>query len=295
MRVASVEIEGGDFSSRQSLEFGQITALWGMNDAGKSRTLATLAVLLKSGRVGDAQIAEMHLEVDDEEAETIALVALDGLREGASTSRSRDAQRGSPSTDGTRAEGGCRRSGVGGDRASDVGPPVLFNASGIHGSERASLAEAIAGDRVLRLVPVSPRGVNGLGWKAWWREMIPATPELLWTAGWPNPVQVPVSWPKAEEAIGEASRSIRALAVERAIDEAILPVTAEAARDRALEWLVAHAETRMPEFVTGNYRFSATFHGDSAAILAGRREESGEFQVEGLAQGFHLWVQLADS
>ena len=295
MRVVSIEIEGGDFSSRQSLEFGQITALWGMNDAGKSRTLATLAVLLKSGRVGDAQIAEMHLEVDDEEAETIALVALDGLR-----GRSVDLEvKGRPariSLDGTAPE---LREAV--EEAESAGTGLAtwvhlcLHASGIHGSERASLAEAIAGDRVLRLVPVSPRGVNGLGWKAWWREMIPATPELLWTAGWPNPVQVPVSWPKAEEAIGEASRSIGALAVERAIDEAILPVTAEAARDRALEWLVAHAETRMPEFVTGNYRFSATFHGDSAAILAGRREESGEFQVEGLAQGFHLWVRTRDS
>src|SRR4051812_5485896 len=81
MRVTSVEIEGGRFAGRQTLQIGDVTALWGVNDAGKSTTLTALALLLEGVEVRAGRVCGMLLEADADEADELATRSIDVLRE----------------------------------------------------------------------------------------------------------------------------------------------------------------------------------------------------------------------
>src|SRR4051794_21360912 len=81
MRVTSVEIEGGRFAGRQTLRLGEVTALWGVNDAGKSTTLATVALLLERDETRAGRVCGIVLEADADEADELATRSIDGLLE----------------------------------------------------------------------------------------------------------------------------------------------------------------------------------------------------------------------
>jgi ATPase subunit of ABC transporter with duplicated ATPase domains len=79
--MTGVEIEGGRFAGRQTLSLGDVTALWGVNDAGKSTTLATLALLLGGDAARAARVCGLLLEADTDEAEELAARSIDALME----------------------------------------------------------------------------------------------------------------------------------------------------------------------------------------------------------------------
>ena len=70
-------------------------------------------------------------------------------------------------------------------------------------------------------------------------------------------------------------------------------VTPEAAAAEAVAALLSYAERRMPRFVTDHYKVSATYKANGDVALFGTRGDGRPFPIARLAQGFHLWVQLA--
>jgi hypothetical protein len=324
MRVTSVEIEGGRFAGRQTLRLGEVTALWGVNDAGKSTTLATLALLLGGGDAHAGRVCGILLEADADEAEELASRSVDALTE----------------------EGELRFELDGGqlnitaedcstfdrEESGDTGAALrtwldasLRAIGAADNEERRRLGEALSDARALYLVREEEDAYEedahaGVAWRAWWGlglgaveedlrplfrhlappwgsdsalAVVPAAIDAVWSTDWPDPVLVPVGWSTIERQLGNVGRALAELALAQAEEERLPHLAADEATERVLDSLASHAETHMPEFVRQSYRFSATSHTEPQVLVSRREDDETAFPVASLAEGYHLWVQLA--
>lgn len=392
MRLVSVGIEGGDFEGRQTLRLEPVSALWGLNDAGKSTTLEAVGSLLSGAAERDIRITSVEINADDDEADELARRAAGDLGLDESYAFLIDSRWERLALDDV-----DRRIVDVVERAQGSGSALmawLGLALGVLGScdEAACtrLAEAAASDSRLVLVPgggkttdeaayaddpipessyVRPgldhgvdMGPGGEGpdpellaaapapedledrpekedphgdvaWELWWTlpdgvdqdadlsrivhtfqfsrrdwpssgplPLVPAASAPIGRAVLPAPIHVPLDWREVEVRLGDACLRLGKQAVRRADDEGwgrraankeAVRITADVAAARAIEALVSHAEKRMPRFITDQYKVSANYTENGDAALYATRRGGSQFPIVRLAQGFHLWVQLA--
>lgn len=322
MRVTNVEIEGGRFAGRQTLRLGQVTALWGVNDAGKSTTLATLALLLGGDDARAGEVCGVLLEADADEADELATRAINGVLEDGA--RFEVAGREAELTAEDFAGFDPEESGEAGMALRTWLDASLQAMGASDNEERWRLAEALADARKLCLVLDEEDAYVGATWRAWWGlglgaveaelgsllrclgvarslpdgesgpAVVPAAIDTVESTDWPNPVIVPISWSTIERELGNVGRALAELALAQAEDERLDHLADDEATERVLDCLASYAETRMPEFVRRSYRFSATSRTGEPRVLVSRRDdEDATFPVASLAEGYHLWVQLA--
>lgn len=319
--MTSVQIEGTDFVVDQAVQLGRITALWGVNDAGKSTTLNALSTLLGDGNAQRARISAISLEVDEEEADELAVRAIDELVEGGNVQLEQSwgdafSKLGDLPDDLATEVAGAEGSGD----ALRVWVRVALHASGVDLKPASDgFVDAIIAQRRLCLIG----DAAGAEWTIWWgcestslhdipsealqalaisvprgtaRPVVPVLPAAVarvGTTGWPTPVRAPVEWASVEQHIADASTSIVEVALKHAEDQGLPYLDPEDAAEGAMAALASRAEGRMPEFISRNYTLSAKRESRGLSVVARRRDGHTAFPIADLAEGFHLWVQLA--
>lgn len=300
VRISSIDIEAASLASTQTLRFGGVTVLWGANDAGKSTTLRALGELFKAD--AEKGLLAICVEVEDETAHELAARSIEGAL-------------GSESRFQVQLDGEALMVEALDERLLDAAHAALDDdplsawialclvSAGVDRRRAEPLASTAAKARTIILLPSQEAGADN-GWTPWWAEsrgvdeparpLVPAAlePALL---SLPLAVSAPLSWSYVERVLAEACSSLGTYAVNSIEERDESPhVDALTGSARVLDALTRRAQERMPDFVAARYTLSAqSGEGAACTLRAIRRADGLHFPVAALAQGFHLWVQLA--
>ena len=310
LELQSVHLTGDDDGFAQ-MHFGDVTALWGKNDAGKSTVLRSVDDALgwfsRDRPAGDADLSDglttrrMALAVEPWQAERLAEMARSDLEASDGGARVQVLGRAVEVRldDDTREAWAVRN-------AREIFPAWLTLFMSQAGLEPAVCKE------LLRQAVESPTlillGRGDRQWQAWFavRGPLPADPSAwvpIAPAAWypvgneifPVAIRAPADWRELAELF---------LARSQQMADAMLAVPGEWLQDAQVDSAMLAAQCRsvleelanlrLPSFISSRYRLSFSICEDETPALWARRTDGGDpFPATRLAQGFHLWVQLA--
>lgn len=302
-----IEIGGQHFDGDEGfaqLILADITILWGKNDAGKSTTLRAVDDILALRTAGrsaadiDSNVSYRRAAVamTPEQAEQLAEKAwgdckdLRGIAEYAVGE-----QQVAIELDRLYDDVGQRLAG------SVLQPWIEFFTEPVDPRRREDIRRAALSEPTLLLT--SPDDDTWCAWFAVpgstaksrmaWVPVAPAAAERVRDELLPISVRAPIAWPHLRALLADAASEMGA-AMATYPDYWIQADLPDAAlRTRILHLLGSLLRTRLPGFVTDRYDIQLSTAGEEVAVAAVRHGTVDPFPVERLAQGLHLWVQLA--
>lgn len=299
--LLELELSGDRLDGPQRLILGPATVLWGVNDAGKSTTLRAVAAMERRGSDGIATHA-LHREITDEVAGELAARAVEEWLEDGIVVADRD---------GTTFE-----------LDVDVADPALVELAEEAAENRDALRpwltlwatyappDAIAGRRAALVDAAArePRVVLWPGfaadgtevWHGWWTApdggstvaVAPVSVDPLPSDVLPLTVTAPLDWHEVLSRLGEAIDDLVELVGRWRFQGDVELPSRENLLTRLVEALVGRANDQLPRFIAAGYMIAGRVE-DGAPQLGAVRVDGMRFPAESLAQGFHLWLQLA--
>jgi hypothetical protein len=302
LRLSAVELEGAPLAKPQTLWIGPVSTLWGVNDAGKSTTLVALARAL-ARRPRGIDIAAFHVEVDRELAGEVAARAVEDLIHERTFRFRLDGREVTIGFDLAEPRHARAARAAADDRDALVEwlRLCLYAIGGASPSACEELLTRTARAPVLSFVR-GPQAMDGTdGWLAWWAlrdeqtvRVAPAALDVLSSILLPVPIEAPLGWEASVSNLASAAAGLADLAQRWPLGEAEGPAPShDQLRDRSLQALVARANDRLPRFVAERYGLFLELGAPAHELNAVRLADRTVFPVDALAQGYHLWVQLA--
>jgi hypothetical protein len=326
MRIVGVDLGGEPFAGAQGLDLARITTMWGANDAGKSTTLRATARSFGRSLHESRPCLGIRVQMDPDLGGELAARAFEQLAiDGSYAFVLGDRQ---VLLSCVEADAGlltAARDAAEERDALEEWLALCLDAAGLTLEHaRGQVARSLADALLLVLVPAGQYLDGTPGWELWWgltdgkeaddvdallsefgvdqvnrhmgtRILVPAALEPLGSTVLPIPVGAPLQWAELEQRLEGASRALADVA------DAWLAATWETrlvdvrtAAERVLTAIITSVGQHLPPFIASRYALAASVDDDGHSRLqVSRRADGMTFPIAVLAEGFHLWVQVA--